>query len=240
MPSANTSNRLSGGSRKAAMKLVTNQDMDASGHERAKTNVSYRFCLSDGKRRILNKQSNPQIGSSTIRKVLNFSGHASMNYDVFNGDADGICALHQLRLAFPEANHLITGVKRDLSLLQHVEAASGDEVTVLDLALSQNRDALLAMLDKWVSVRYFDHHVARDIPDHPHLTVMIDTSPDTCTSLLVNRYLSGKHLIWAVVGAFGDNLREAAHKAAEPLGLKPQQLAALRELGEYLNYNGYG
>lgn len=163
-----------------------------------------------------------------------------MNYDVFNGDADGICALHQLRLAFPEANHLVTGVKRDLSLLQRVDARSGDGVTVLDLALSQNLDALLAMLDKGVSVHYFDHHVARDVPEHPHLTAMIDTSPDTCTSLLINRYLSGKHLIWAVVGAFGDNLHEAAHKAAEPLGLKPQQLATLRKLGEYLNYNGYG
>jgi len=163
-----------------------------------------------------------------------------MNHDVFNGDADGICALHQLRLAFPAANHLVTGVKRDISLLQRVEANSGDEVTVLDLALSQNRDALLAMLNKGVSVRYFDHHVAKDIPDHPNLTAIIDTSPDICTSLLVNRHLSGEHLIWAVIGAFGDNLQDAAYKAAEPLGLKPQQLTALRELGEYLNYNSYG
>lgn len=163
-----------------------------------------------------------------------------MNHDVFNGDADGICALHQLRLALPASNNLVTGTKRDISLLQRVEANSGDEVTVLDLALSQNLDALLAMLNKGVSVRYFDHHVAKDIPDHPNLVAMIDTNPDVCTSLLVNRHMFGKHLIWAIVGAFGDNLQNAAHKAAEPLGLKPQQLAALRELGEYLNYNSYG
>lgn len=163
-----------------------------------------------------------------------------MNHDIFNGDADGICALHQLRLASPAANNLVTGVKRDLGLLQHVEAGAGDEVTVLDLALSRNRDALLALLDKGVSVRYFDHHVAKDAPAHPNLIAMIDTSPDICTSLLVNRYLSGKHLIWAVVGAFGDNLQQAAYQAAEPLGLKPQQLVTLRELGEYLNYNSYG
>jgi hypothetical protein len=37
-----------------------------------------------------------------------------MQYDVFNGDADGICALVQLRLAKPIQSNLITGVKRDI------------------------------------------------------------------------------------------------------------------------------
>ena len=168
-----------------------------------------------------------------------------MNHDVFNGDADGICALHQLRLAFPASNNLVTGTKRDIGLLQNVEAGAGDEVTVLDLALDRNRDALLALLGKGAKVQYFDHHVARDIPEHPNLAATIDTSPEVCTSLLVNRHLDGSHLggkylIWAVVGAFGDNLHEAANRAAQPLGLKQQQLATLRELGECINYNSYG
>lgn len=34
--------------------------------------------------------------------------------DVFNGDADGLCALHQWRLAHPATNALVTGVKRDI------------------------------------------------------------------------------------------------------------------------------
>ena len=163
-----------------------------------------------------------------------------MNHDVFNGDADGICALHQLRLAFPASNNPITGTKREIDLLQRVEAGSGEEVTVLDLALDKNREALLALLGRGVKVRYFDHHVARDIPEHPNLAAVIDTSPDVCTSLLVNRHLDGKHLVWAVIGAFGDNLHEAASQAAQPLGLKPQQLTTLRELGECINYNSYG
>ena len=41
-------------------------------------------------------------------------------YDVFNGDADGICALLQLRLAAPADSTLITGVKRDIDLLKPV------------------------------------------------------------------------------------------------------------------------
>ncbi len=46
-------------------------------------------------------------------------------YDIFNGDADGICALHQLRLEEPRASVLVTGVKRDVRLLDRVTAARG-------------------------------------------------------------------------------------------------------------------
>ena len=42
-------------------------------------------------------------------------------YDVFNGDADGLCALHQLRLDRPIADVIrVTGVKRDIQLLERV------------------------------------------------------------------------------------------------------------------------
>ena len=51
--------------------------------------------------------------------------------DVFNGDADGICALLQLRLQQPRESLRITGVKRDIALLERVNASSGDHVTVL-------------------------------------------------------------------------------------------------------------
>ena len=40
------------------------------------------------------------------------------HFDVFNGDADGICALVQLRLATPIESVLITGAKREIALLQ--------------------------------------------------------------------------------------------------------------------------
>ena len=85
--------------------------------------------------------------------------------DVFNGDADGICALHQLRLAEPGDSELVTGPKRDISLLKRVRAGAGDRVTVLDIALSKNRDALDRLLEAGAQVRYFDHHQPGDIPD---------------------------------------------------------------------------
>jgi hypothetical protein len=160
--------------------------------------------------------------------------------DVFNGDADGICALHQLRLAAPAESELVTGPKRDISLLKRVKAQAGDQVTVLDIALSKNREALDRLLEAGAQVRYFDHHQPGDIPVHPHFEPHIDTDANVCSSLLVNQYLGGKRLVWAVTAAFGDNLADAARQAAAPLHLSAAQLAQLQSLGECLNYNGYG
>ncbi len=160
--------------------------------------------------------------------------------DVFNGDADGICALHQLRLAEPGDSELVTGPKRDISLLKRVRAGVGDRVTVLDIALSKNRDALDRLLEAGAQVRYFDHHQPGDIPAHPHFDAHIDTDANVCTSLLVNDYLQGTQLAWAVTAAFGDNLADAARRAASPLRLSEGQLGQLQSLGECLNYNGYG
>ena len=160
--------------------------------------------------------------------------------DVFNGDADGLCALHQLRLADPAESELVTGPKRDISLLKRVKAQAGDRVTVLDIALSKNRDALDKLLEAGAHVRYFDHHQPGEIPAHPNFEPHIDTDANVCTSLLVNQYLQGRHLAWAVTAAFGDNLADAARQAAAPLELTTDQLAQLQSLGECLNYNGYG
>lgn len=163
-----------------------------------------------------------------------------MLYDVFNGDADGIGALLQLRLADPRGSTLVTGVKRDIKLLRKVPPQSGIDVTVLDISLAENADALQALLHGGAKVRYFDHHHAGTIPGHPALDAHIDTSPDVCTSLLVDRYLSGSQRIWAVVAAFGDNLQRSARKAAEPMALSETQIDELRDLGEAMNYNAYG
>ena len=161
-------------------------------------------------------------------------------YDIFNGDADGICALHQLRLAQPRAATLVTGVKRDVRLLERVAAAAGDELTVLDISLKANAGAAQRALAAGARIAWFDHHAAGDIPRHANLGAHIDTAPDICTSLIVDRYLNGRHRAWAVVAAFGDNMAESARRAAGGLDLDEAELARLRELGECINYNAYG
>jgi hypothetical protein len=162
------------------------------------------------------------------------------SYDIFNGDADGLCALHQLRLEEPREADLVTGVKRDIRLLERVDARAGDELTVLDISLKSNVDALLRVLAAGARVQYFDHHLSGEVPKDDGLEAHIDTAPDVCTSLVVDRYLEGRQRAWAVVGTFGDNLVSAAVAAAQPLRLDHTELARLHELGECLNYNAYG
>lgn len=160
--------------------------------------------------------------------------------DVFNGDADGICALIQLHLDCPRTSTLVTGVKRDIALLDRVTATSGDTVTVLDISMDKNRSALERLLESGVEVKYFDHHYSGDIPDSARLDANINTAADVCTSLLVNGHLKGKYAEWALVGAYGDNLKQSAIRIAKQCDINTTDLEALENLGIYINYNGYG
>jgi hypothetical protein len=162
------------------------------------------------------------------------------HYDVFNGDADGLCALHQLRLAAPRDSVLVTGAKRDIALLRRVAARAGDSVTVLDVSAAVNHAALVGLLELGVAVEYYDHHFPGDLPRHPGLAAWIDTSPDVCTSIIIDRRLGGQYRGWAVAAAFGDNLNAAAEALAADSGLGADETALLRELGECLAYNAYG
>lgn len=161
-------------------------------------------------------------------------------YDVFNGDADGLCALHQLRLAQPRDALCITGVKRDIALLRHVPSEADVDVTVLDISLDVNVEALRQLLDAGARVAYYDHHSAADAFAHPGLQFVWDDSPHVCTSVLVDRALGGRYRRWAVVAAFGDNLGATARRLAATQALAEHEIAALATLGRLLNYNAYG
>lgn len=164
----------------------------------------------------------------------------AMDWDVFNGDADGICALVQLRLAEPRQSKLVTGVKRDIELLQRVDAQAGDRVTALDISLDKNRSHLQRILQAGAEVFYVDHHYAGQMPTSASLKTLINETPDVCTSMLINQYLRGAYPNWAVVGTFGDNLKKSALGMAKNLPLTAQQLDLLENLGILINYNGYG
>ncbi len=168
-----------------------------------------------------------------------------LEIDVFNGDADGLFAAHQLRLAEPGPDparvRLVTGLKRDIGLLDRIDVADAEglRLRVFDISLARNRDALLRLLDAGAEVRWFDHHHAGDLPTHPRLRLAIDTSPATCTSVLVDHEVQGRFRRWAVAAAYGDNLPEVARRLGGAVA-QEYELALLRELGEAVNYNGYG
>jgi hypothetical protein len=160
----------------------------------------------------------------------------------FNGDADGLCALHQLRLAAGQGGQdvLVTGVKRDIALLERVEACADDECTALDISLDVNRKGLSAVLAAGARVRYFDHHFAGEMPPSERFEAHIDPDPKVCTSIIVDRYLGGRFRPWAAVGAFGDSLVDEGRAVAAAAGLSSDDTRQLQEMGLAINYNAYG
>jgi hypothetical protein len=163
-----------------------------------------------------------------------------VHYDVFNGDADGIIALLQIRLNEPKPSRLITGVKRDIQLLARVPKDDVSSMTVLDVSLDRNSAALERLLEAKIPVTYIDHHRATLLPSSKYLTSHIDVSASTCTSLIVNQLLKGKYQNWAIAAAFGDNLIDVASRLSKTSGHSEEQIKQLRQLGKLINYNGYG
>ncbi|TEW50713.1 DHH family phosphoesterase [Psychromonas algicola] len=163
-----------------------------------------------------------------------------MHYDIFNGDADGIISLLQLRLSSPLTSTLVTGVKRNIQLLQTISVNAEDSVTVLDISMEKNIEALLSSLNSGATVFYADHHRAGDIPQHKNLTALIDLDANTCTALIVDKHLKGEFHDWAICAAYGDNLIAKADALSAAAGHTKEQSVLLKELGTLINYNGYG
>lgn len=163
-----------------------------------------------------------------------------MKYDIFNGDADGIIALLQLQLANPTDTIKVTGVKRDIQLMQKITPKEGDCIRVLDISMEKNMPALHDALSAGARVMYVDHHKAGDIPNHANLYAHIDLDANMCTSLIVSDLLDKQFHLWAITAAYGDNLFAKVDSEADKLNLNDLQKSQLKAFGTYINYNGYG
>ncbi|MCK8078686.1 DHH family phosphoesterase [Vibrio sp. 1CM2L] len=164
-----------------------------------------------------------------------------MHYDVFNGDADGIISLLQLRKANPKCSKLVTGVKRDIKLLQNVAKESDvSGCTILDISMEKNIDALYNLIERDIPLFYCDHHRTGEVPQADNFTALINLDANTCTSLLINQHLAGRYADWAIVGAYGDNMLVNAERLSDIVGLNQDERIFLKELGTLINYNGYG
>ncbi len=162
------------------------------------------------------------------------------NYDVFNGDTDGIFAWHQLRLTHPRNATIVTGVKRDVNLVARVNAGEGDLVTVMDVSHAKNRKDVQRTLDSGAIVEYFDHHDPKKLIDHANITYHINTEPNISTGLIVNSHVNGKNRLWSIATAFGDNHIDLAMNMAQSENLSDEQILILKNIGLVVNYNSYG
>lgn len=148
-----------------------------------------------------------------------------MRWFAYNGDADGICSMVQWGLVHGIEGTRITGVKRDILLLDRVYPNEGDELIVMDISHARNQKLAQKISSTGIKITWFDHHLAGD--ELSGIKSYIDTSSDVCTAKLVEDYLGVKS-DWAEVALHGDGLSKHSSK--------PE----FKELGELLNYNGYG
>ena len=162
------------------------------------------------------------------------------NYDVFNGDTDGIFAWHQLRLAYPRDAKIVTGVKRDVNLASKIEVEEGDLVTIMDVSHAKNRKDVQRILNSGAIVEYFDHHDPKELIEHPNITYHINTEPNISTGLIVNSHVNGENCLWSIATAFGDNHIDLATKMATNEGLNDEEILVLKQIGLVVNYNSYG
>jgi len=162
------------------------------------------------------------------------------NYDVFNGDTDGIFAWHQLRLAHPREAKIVTGVKRDVNLASRVDSKEGDLVTIMDVSHAKNRKDVQRILDSGAIVEYFDHHDPKELIEHPNITYHINTEPNISTGLIVNTHVKGQNRLWSIATAFGDNHIDLAMNMAKSEDLSDEQVLILKQIGLVVNYNSYG
>ena len=162
----------------------------------------------------------------------------SMYYDFFNGDADGMISTHVYRTFIPKDSIKFTGVKRDIKLLRHATTITDSMLTVFDISLKSNDDYVERALQHNNHIRWFDHHDLGDIDFGKRLQTNIDTDPNCCTAIIIDRYTDGLYRPWTIAAAFGDNL----HQQAEEMNpnMSKERMDTLRIIGETLNYSGYG
>lgn len=148
-----------------------------------------------------------------------------MRWYAYNGDADGICSMVQWGLVHGIEGKRVTGVKRDIELLERVNPNPGDEIIVMDISLARNHARAVELSSQGFDITWFDHHLAGEPIDA--ISTHIDTSANVCTARIVEKFL-GVESDWAQVALHGDGLSVHSSKSE------------FKELGELLNYNGYG
>lgn len=163
-----------------------------------------------------------------------------MEYDFFNGDADGIISLHQYRMLVPNDSVKYTGVKRDVELLRHVleQDICHKLLNVFDVSMKSNHIHTLEALRNCNHIRWFDHHDPGDFDYGQDVRSVIDTDPNTCTAIIIDEYIERQYRDWTVAAAYGDNLHDTAKRIGSQFS--ETQHEELRRVGETLNYNGYG
>ncbi len=172
-----------------------------------------------------------------------------MNYGFFNGDADGIISMYLFNwYSGREMNEYYTGIKRDVELLRHAKDIESSNLFVFDVSMLSNEKYLKPLIDQDNTIRWYDHH---KLPDDENIRnsilYKVSTDPKHCTAMMVEEYFSSSTMIaglrsWVICAAYGDNLHTTVQELNEDMhpSFTQPTLDIYKEVGETLNYNGYG
>jgi hypothetical protein len=122
--------------------------------------------------------------------------------------------------------------------LRHCTDVKDSVFTVFDISLLSNADYMKPILSNGNSIKWFDHHEPGETELGDNFSIKVDADPNCCTNTLVDEYLNGLYRPWTICGMYGDNLHEQADKF-NPC-FDESTMSQLKEVGETLNYNGYG
>jgi hypothetical protein len=158
-------------------------------------------------------------------------------FDVCVGDADGLCSVLQWRLHVPKATQILAVPRCSVEAMRYFQFCPGDEVLVCNLSMKARPFRAPLASAPGATVEYLDCRAQGTRPLHGNAV----GSPSTraCTSLLVDHLLRGKFRGWALVGAYGSQLKHWADRQATKLGLAEVQRGRLQRLGEVITYNAF-
>ncbi len=160
---------------------------------------------------------------------------------LFNGDADGLIAQRILEMHLGAPDLRITGLKRDIKLLQKLPPMEAGHIHALDISLRQNQPELLTILAKEnLNVTWYDHHDPGEVEPHPRLHLHIYQSSGTCSAVIVNAVFGRQQGLWAAMAAFGDAVPDTAKALIDEVGVSHAESNLLQRSGILLNYNAYG
>jgi hypothetical protein len=160
---------------------------------------------------------------------------------LFNGDADGILSQHMLWLQGLRPALRITGMKREIELLERLPATFRGHAYVLDISLKSNAKAAHDFLKRGVGpLFWYDHHESVEMPAGPNFEAHIHPTAGQCTAMIVNGVFGHAYDLWAAAAAFGDNVTASAEALLKRQSASDSVRHALAEMGELMNYNAYG
>jgi hypothetical protein len=122
-----------------------------------------------------------------------------------------------------------------IASLRNFQTLPGDEVLACNVPLYPARFASGNGKAQQASIQCLNYRACH--PNFRRPITMHHAAANGCTSLMVDCLLQGKYRGWALVGAYGKQLKHLADAQATVMGIGAAEREGLQRLGELISYN---